>query len=308
MAVKRPAVVVGLGEVLWDCFPNRRRPGGAPANVAYHAGQLGLRGVVCTRVGGDPLGDELLAFLQEHGLSIDDVQRDPRRPTGRVDVEFNRGEPTYTFADDVAWDHLEATPAWLAVVAGAGAVCFGTLAQRAAESREAIRGCLSAAGNETLIVYDVNLREPWYDVETIEASLQMADLVKLNEHEVEVLSNLLELGDGALGRDLDGFAAAIGKVYGPAWVCVTRGAEGSWLGNGDQSAEHPGVAIDDPHPVGAGDAFTAAMIFAKLRGWPLEKTIAFAAEAASLVVRHEGAMPDVARDYHRLIEQYGGDG
>jgi fructokinase len=297
-------IVVGLGEALWDCFPNERRPGGAPANVAYHASQLGLRGVVCTRVGRDALGDELLEFLRDHRLSVDHVQRDPRRPTGRVDIEISDAEPSYTFADDVAWDHLDASDDWRALMASARAICFGTLAQRAAPSREAIAQCLAAAREETLVVYDVNLREPWYDARSIANSLRAAAVVKLNQHEVEVLSSLLEFDGPAVRGDPPMFAEALRRDYGVRLVCVTRGADGSWLDDGQSSVDHPGVAVADPHPVGAGDAFTAGLIFSLLSQWPLARSANFASQVAACVVRHEGAMPDVADDYQRLIEEF----
>jgi fructokinase len=304
MNSKPAPLVVGLGEALWDCFPTSRRPGGAPANVAFHAGQLGLAGVVCTRVGRDELGDELVAFLQARGLSVEHVQRDEVHPTGRVEIQFSAGEPSYTFLDDVAWDHLEATDAWRALMSRAAAVCFGTLAQRTPASREAIGQCLAAAGDSTLRVYDVNLREPWYQAATIDDSLAAADVVKLNLDEVAVLARLLNLDAGNDARDLAAFAAQLRRRYGPLVVCVTRGANGSWLDDGTSVAQRPGVEVADPHPVGAGDAFTAGLIYSLLRRWPLETTIDMASQVAACVVREEGAMPEVAGEYRQLIERF----
>ena len=129
--LSRP-VVVGLGELLWDCFNDSRRPGGAPANVAFQAGQLGCRGVVCSRVGCDPPGDDLVDFLAGQDLATDWIERDAEHPTGTVTVDTTRVDhPEYTIHERVAWDHLEFDAALEDLMAGAAAVCFGTLAQRA---------------------------------------------------------------------------------------------------------------------------------------------------------------------------------
>ncbi len=161
-------IVVGLGEVLWDCFGDVRKPGGATANVAFHAGQLGLAGVVCSRVGADPLGTELLGYLAGHNLDTRYIQEDPVRPTGTVTVDASRPDhPTYVIHEDVAWDHIEFTPDLCDLMRRARAVCFGSLAQRSPRSRQVIRQCLEAATG-ALRVFDVNLRQSWYDRECIE--------------------------------------------------------------------------------------------------------------------------------------------
>ena len=128
----------GRGELLWDCFSDRRLPGGAPANVAFHAQQLGLSAATVTRVGCDTLGHEICEFLKSQGLSIDLVQRDPLHGTGTVTVEPTPTGTTYTFLPDSAWDFLAPQPELIAAMQSAQAVCFGTLAQRSAISRETI--------------------------------------------------------------------------------------------------------------------------------------------------------------------------
>ncbi len=150
---------MGIGELLWDCFADSRRPGGAPANVAFHAKQLGHEGIICSRVGRDKMGTELLEYLERRGMEARQIQKDDLRPTGWVTVDTSRRDaPSYVIHEDVAWDYLEFAEELNSLMESASAVCFGTLAQRGACSRETIQHALEIATN-AVIVYDVNLRQ-----------------------------------------------------------------------------------------------------------------------------------------------------
>jgi fructokinase len=281
-------IVVGLGELLWDCFGDTRRPGGAPANVAFHAGQLGCRGIVCSRVGRDPLGDELIAFLESQGLATDWIQRDDRYPTGTVTVDTSRADhPVYVIHENVAWDHLEATAACNALMGQAAAVCFGTLAQRWPDARRAIHQALDAVRPECLVVYDVNLRQHFFERAWIEQSLARSRIVKLNSDEATVLAALLDSG----AADHVAFARTVQQRYGVKTVCITRAEQGCLLISGDEVVDCPGVRVDVVDAVGAGDAFTAALIAGQLRGWPLARQAAAANQVGALVAASPGAMP-----------------
>lgn len=291
-------LVVGLGELLWDCFAESRRPGGAPANVAFQAGQLGCRGAVCSRVGQDALGDELVAFLESHGLDAQWVQRDAAHPTGTVTVDATRADhPEYLIHEHVAWDHLEWTAAWERVMGRAAAVCFGTLAQRSAASRETIHRAVEAAGDACLVVYDVNLRQQWYDAATVERSLAASRAVKLNEHEVAILAELL----GAESTDPISFARSLQRRHAVESVCVTRAERGCLLIAADEVVDSPGVAVEVADAVGAGDAFTAAWIVGQLRGWPPARQAATANQVGALVASRPGAMPPLRDEFARLF-------
>ncbi len=282
------SVVVGLGELLWDVHEDHRHPGGAPANVAFVARQLGLEGTVCSRVGQDELGDELLAFLREQGLSTDYVQRDPEHPTSQVTVEMVRPEqPQYTIHENVAWDHLEFDSPTEQLMKKAAAICFGTVAQRSDASRSMIHQCLAAAGPDCLLVYDVNLRRPWYDRLWIERSLRAAKIVKLSEEEVVRLTAMLELGVD----DPHFFANTLQQAYEVDLVCVTRGARGCLLVDREGFSDEPGIEIEAADPVGAGDAFTSALIYTQLHGWSRDRAAQFANRVAALVASKPGAMP-----------------
>jgi fructokinase len=288
--------LLGLGELLWDCFPDRRRPGGAPANVAFHAQQLGLRAATATRVGSDPLGDEIGQFLQSQGLSLEFVQRDPLHGTGTVTVEPALTNTKYTFLPDSAWDFLEPQPALLAAMKSAAAVCFGTLAQRCPVSRESIHTCLAATLPDCLIVYDVNLRPPFYEREWIERSLRQARIAKLNDDEIRILSSMFETNID----DNTDFARWLLDRYQLDLVCITRGGAGCLLVASDEVVDVPGRPIQVVDTVGAGDAFTAALIRTQLEDWPLQRSAEFANRVGALVASHAGAMPVLREEFAEL--------
>lgn len=298
-----PPVVVGLGELLWDCFADQRHPGGAPANVAFMARQLDLGGTICSRVGRDALGDELLEFLRRHRLDIEYVQRDADHPTGRVTVDLTRPQhPEYTIHEDVAWDYLAFDEPTRRLASGASAICFGTLAQRSEAARETIYACLDAAPADCLRVYDVNLRHPWYERRHVERSLHRANLVKLSEEEVVALTEMLDLGVD----EPRFFANTIREAYEVDLVCVTRGARGCLLVDDEGFNDQPGIPIEAADPVGAGDALTAALIYAQLRGWPREASAEFANRVAALVAGELGAMPELGDALETIIDECGG--
>ncbi len=293
-------IVVGLGELLWDCFADSRRPGGAPANVAFHAGQLGCTGAVCSRVGQDPLGDELLAFLAQQGISTQWVQRDSAHPTGKVTVNIGRnGQPQYTIHENVAWDFLELDDAIKDLMGQAAAVCIGTLAQRSHVARRTIHKALGAAAPGCLVVYDVNLRPPFVKRDWVEESLVAAHIVKLNTDELAELADLLAIGS----PDPVPFARVIQEHFGVETVCVTQGRQGCLLIERERVLSIPSVPVKVADTVGAGDAFTAALIYSRLQGWPAEKAGTFATRCGALVAERPGAMPPLRDEFARLIEQ-----
>ena len=280
---------MAIGEALWDVFPDQRRPGGAPCNVAFHAARLGNRGVITTRVGDDAAGDELVAFLRERGVDTGYVQRDATRPTGTVLVTLADAGPQYAITEDVAWDCIAAEDAARALARTADAICVGSLAQRCEASRSTIRRLLSDAGGQALVVFDVNLRPPFIDAGVIEATLRVADVVKMSESEVAQLSALL---------DRPSLISWLLQDVGVQAVCVTRGAAGASITTLQETISAPGVEIDTPagDAVGAGDAFTAAMAHQLVRNATPQETLHAANRYAALVATKNGAMPVVSSE------------
>jgi fructokinase len=294
-AIERP-VVIGLGEAVWDLFPDSRRAGGAPGNVAYQVQQLGGQALVATRFGNDEAGRALAAHLAGEGLDLSLIQWDDELPTGAVTVHLeDPAHPHYTIHVPSAWDNLEATPEWLAAAARADAICFGTLAQRDVRSRQTIHRLLDAASDDCLIVYDINLRQNYYAKDWIERSIAASTIAKLNHDEAAILGPLLELP-----IDPRGFAAGLLTRSSLEAVCLTRAENGCLVATREEVIEVPGEKVEVADAVGSGDAFSAALIMAVCRNWPMSRAVRFANRVGALMATKPGATPNVAEDYARL--------
>src|SRR6202048_4059330 len=183
---------VGLGELLWDMFPEGKQLGGAPANFAYMTRLLGDEGIVASRVGTDALGRAAGRRLERLGLRTTHIQLDPTYPTGTVKVQVDpTGQPTFEIAQSVAWDFFEWTPEWERLAATTDAVCFGSLAQRSPQSRATHRAFLKEVRRGTTRVFDVNLRQAFYSADTLAESMKLTDIVKLNQEELAIVVRLL---------------------------------------------------------------------------------------------------------------------
>jgi len=283
-----PRKVIGLGEILWDLLPGGRQLGGAPTNFAYAANLLGDNGVVASRVGNDALGAEIQKKLDDLAVDASYLQRDDVHPTGTVEVSLDAGgQPKFTIAEKVAWDFLEWTPQWKKLAEEADVVCFGSLAQRSVVSRETIRNFLAATRETALRVFDVNLRQSFYDANVLHESIKRAQVVKLNEHELPLVTAML----GVEGSSEEGSARQLLEKYSLQLVCVTKGAGGSLLVAMSGAAKHPGFAVKVSDTVGAGDAFTACLAHYYVRGAPLEEINDAANRLASWVASQPGGTP-----------------
>jgi fructokinase len=286
-----PFLIVGLGELLWDLLPDGKKPGGAPANFAYHARALGDEGVPVSRIGEDPFGLEMRLALARLGLPAEYVQVDSRRPTGTVQVQLDAvGVPTFTITPEVAWDRLEWGPSLAELASRTDAVCFGSLAQRSPISRAAIRAFLAGTRPGALRVFDVNLRQSFWCAEILRESLRRSAIVKLNESELPAVLAALELPSG---QEPARGCRALREAFGLELVCLTLGAEGSLLVGAQAEAASPGVKVKVADTVGSGDAFTAALCHHWLRGATLECIGAAANRYGAWVASQVGPTPAV---------------
>lgn len=289
--------IIGLGEVLWDLLPTGKQLGGAPANFAYHAHALGARAWVVTRIGQDELGNEILGRFRALGLPTDLISIDPVAPTGTVSVQLSSdGQPRFTIHENVAWDNLEPTEVARAAMAHADAVCFGSLGQRNPKARAAIRSLLAATPPTALRVFDINLRQHYFSREIIESSLSLANVLKINDQELPVLAEMFHL-DGNAGQQM----AALALRFELLLVALTRGPRGSLLYHRGQFSDHPGTPVKVVDSVGAGDAFTAAMIVGLVQGWELASINRRANEVAAFVCSQAGATPSLPPELRSLF-------
>ena len=282
--MSKKKVNVGIGEILWDMLPGGKALGGAPANFAYHAQRLGEEGWAVSAVGDDPLGAEILDLVAEkklHGIiTVTD------KPTGTVLVELDeRGVPAYNITEDVAWDNIPFTPEMESLAARADAVCFGSLVQRM-NSRDSILRFLRATRPQALKVFDINLRQHYYSPEVIDASLKLADILKINDEEIRTVADMFGLGD-----DDTAACRRLSDRYGLKLVILTKGARGSEVITADEVIPQAVGEVKVVDTVGAGDSFTAAFVVACLRGCSLPEAQRLASETASYVCSRKGAMP-----------------
>jgi fructokinase len=279
--------VLGLGEVLWDVLPSGPQLGGAPTNFALHAAGLGLSAGVVTRVGADALGDAARQRLTDRGLRPDLVQTDSTLPTGTVAVTLSAaGVPEYIIDEPAAWDRIAVAAEALAAMETAAAVCFGSLAQRNPASRTAIRTLVAATPPSAWRVFDINLRQHYYEWPTIEASLELANVLKVNDTELPVIGEL-----AGVSGTIEQCMRELARRFGLSVVAVTRGDRGSVLLRDGRFSDHAGHPAAVKDTVGAGDAFSAALCAGLLRGIDLDRTNDFANRVAAFVCESEGATP-----------------
>lgn len=299
------SIVVGIGEVLFDCFPDRVLLGGAPINVAVHANALlspgGGAGVPVTRVGTDENGQRFFTEARHHGLETRYAQSDKQHTTGRVDVSLDaHGHAEYRFGLNDAWDALQYTTSLAALAERCDAVAFGTLGQRSLVSRQTIRRFLSEAP-QAIRLFDVNLRQEFYSAEVLDCSLQLATAAKLNEEELQQVSQLLGLPQTSSS---DEAAFQLAAAYQLDWLALTRGAQGTVIYI--KNTRHTGEPSTYPfHPeadsVGAGDACCAGLLCGMLLNWQVEATLLLANQLGAYVASQPGATPALPSDLLRHV-------
>jgi fructokinase len=294
--MKSRPVIVGLGEVLWDVYPDAARFGGAPANFASHAASLDAESWLASSVGVDELGDRVLDTLRQHGVESACVARDAKHPTGRVDVTLDSlGRASYEFADNTAWDHIAWSDALDSLARRCDAVCFGTLAQRSSQSRDTIQQFVKTTPFSTLRMFDVNLRKQSYDAAVIDQSLRLATALKLNEEELPIVARLCGVSESN-PRDA---MRALMNMYQLRLVALTRGPDSATIIAAAEESTSPALTTTVVDTVGAGDAFTAAVVIDFLAGLPLAEVNAHANAVASFVCSQPGAvaaLPDYLRN------------
>ena len=285
-------VVVGLGEILWDVFPDGAKFGGAPANFACSAAGLAgttARVAMAGAVGDDDLGRRALGEFGARGVDVSAVAV-LGKPTGRVDVTLDSGgHASYVFAPDCAWDAVPWSDSLERLAGETSAVCFGTLGQRGKESLATIRRFLGALPSPALRILDINLRPPFWTPDVVRESMPLTDVVKCNDDELPVVAEILGLS-GPPERILRDLVAR----YSLRLAALTRGAKGSLLVTADgRASDLPGTPVDVVDTVGAGDAFTAAVTLGLLAGWPLARLHAHAERVAAFVCTQAGGTPPI---------------
>ncbi len=275
--------VVGIGEVLWDILPQGRQLGGAPANFAYHVSQFGFQGTIVSAIGNDALGKDIIEQIESHCIASHIAIAD--YSTGVVTVTLNdKGIPKYEIVENVAWDNIPFDDEMQTLALQTVAVCFGTLAQRNPISRKTIRQFIESLPATCLKVFDINLRQHYYDREIIDWSLMHCNILKLNENELIEMKEIYE----AQSLSDDAFCIKLQQLFNLKIVILTRGENGSsvYYENGINFEPTPTIEVIDT--VGAGDAFTAAFVATLLQGKTIIDAHRQAVETAAITCTQKG--------------------
>ena len=286
-------IVVGMGELLFDVFPTGKKIGGAPVNFAYHVGQLGIESLAISAVGNDELGREIMDILQEK--RINNIVPLVAEPTGTVQVTLDeKGVPSYEICEGVAWDNIPCNKELVEVAKSCCAFCFGSLAHRAEQSRNAINLFLDSmdSGDDALRIFDINLRQAFYSREIIEESLKKSNVLKINDDEFRTVGNML----GYDGEDFERGSRLLMEHYGLKMVILTCGEIGSHIFYEGGSSFLPTPKVEIADTVGAGDSFTAAFVASLLSGKSIEESHRKAVEVSAYVCTQSGAMPIIPEE------------
>lgn len=289
--------VVGIGEALFDCLPEGRKLGGAPANFAYHVSQFGLDGCAISAIGDDELGEEIVETFER--VNLNHILPKVEQPTGTVKVTLDsKGVPQYDICLGVAWDNIPLTAEMLDVARQTEAICFGSLAQRSEVSRRTIHAFLDAAPQDALRVFDINLRQSWFTAEVIAESLNRANVLKINDEELDVVATMLlgvpTVPGKLIAEDADKTRAVCRDLiakYDLRMLILTCGAIGSYVFTADSESyvQTPKVKVADT--IGAGDSFTATFVAQILLGKSIRQAHEKAVAVSAFVCTQNGAMP-----------------
>ena len=281
-------LVVGLGEVLWDMLPEGRKIGGAPVNFAYHAGQFGIDTMAVSAIGNDKLGEDTIAEM--NGKHLNHIFPSVPYPTGSVQVKLDeKGVPAYDIKENVAWDNIPFTNEIESVARNCQAVCFGSLAQRNAVSRNTIRKFIESTPSGCIRIFDINLRQNFYTSNVIRDSLEHCNILKINDEEIMLVSRMFNYDSS----NIENVCHTIMEDFSLEMVILTCGTKGSYIFTKGGVSFMPTPKVNVADTVGAGDSFTGSFCAAILRGLPVAEAHKKAVEVSAYVCTQNGAMPEI---------------
>ncbi|MDI1322633.1 MAG: carbohydrate kinase [Algoriphagus sp.] len=281
--------VVIFGEMLWDCLPSGAVAGGAPMNVALNLHQLGLNSRLISAIGNDTGGRNLLEFLNSFEIPVDLIQTNFEHETSRVLVDNSDPENIkYTIVSPVAWDFIQWNDEMDQAVEDADAFVFGSLGVRNTES---LKTLLHLLRHPVLRVFDANLRPPFYDFEVIETLLGYADVLKINEDELEIFADYFKTEPS-----VESLCGYLDQHFPMEIICVTRGSKGALIYQKGVITEHPGYKVKVEDSIGAGDAFLSGFVKTYLDDKNPKEILDFACKLGAFVATQKGGTPRFSAD------------
>ena len=280
--------VVCFGEILWDVFPTHKVIGGAPLNVAFRLASFGAETSIISRIGNDKNGEEVIEYLENTKLNIQHIQKDNIYPTGYVSVFLdNHGSATYDIFKPVAWDYISLENDNIKLISESDIFIFGSLSCRSGVSKNTLFGLVEKG---KFLVFDVNLRKPYYTYELISELMQKVDFIKLNDEELDEITAELGFGNSKMKEKI----LFLSKITDTKFICVTRGSQGAILFFNGRFYENSGYRVKVEDTVGAGDSFLASLIFKLyIEVQKPDQALDFACRLGALVASKKGANPKI---------------
>lgn len=276
--------VVCFGEVLWDILPGGAQPGGAPMNVAYHLKKLGRNPALITKIGLDDYGKKLINILSDDGVSTEYCQVDYKNATGLVYANLrNHQEVAYDIVYPAAWDFIEWKDEFTDLLEQAEFVVYGSLTSRSKVSRETLCRLLNTSKKKVL---DINLRPPHFNRLHVEYLLQQADILKMNQAELELIT-----GWFSHFRNIEDRMKLMQERFDIETVIVTMGGDGALVSNKDTMHRHPGFKVNVQDTIGSGDSFLAGFIHQLLNGSSVDNALSFSSGIGAFIASKAGACP-----------------
>jgi len=294
-------LIVSIGEILFDQFPDYRRTGGAPFNFAAHMKGLGFDTAFISRVGNDENGSLLINEVTRRNLKPEYIQVDADHPTGEVLVQLDENRnATFNILENVAYDHIEMTPSALSALDQASFVYFGTLVQRTSNGFSSIQDMLAVKKKTTIGMYDVNLRPNCYSTRIIKESLNYTNILKLNIDELREVGSMLYNSE-----DENECIKSLFNDYPIQMVSLTGGSTGSkMITPDDEYVAEPDHSIQVVDTVGAGDAYSSIVAAGFIKGWETQRILDLATRFSTKVCTIEGAIPDDQSFYSEFRELF----
>lgn len=282
--------LVCFGEVLWDVFPNHKKIGGAPLNVALRLQSLENNVAIITRIGDDSEGMEIKEFIKERGVHIENIQMDATLKTGEVAVVLNaKGSASYTINSPRAWDNIQLTEKAKEITKKSDAFIFGSLIARNEASKNTLYQLLKFAKYK---IFDINLRAPYYTLEVLNYLMNEADFIKFNDDEIFEIAESLHFKTESLEETIKFIATQTNTKS----ICVTKGRHGAILYYNNTFYYNNGYKIIVMDTVGAGDSFLASLTNKLLKGTSPQEALNFACAVGAIVASNEGANPEIKKE------------
>lgn len=290
--------VMCFGEVLWDNLPAGRKPGGAPMNVAYHLHKLGVASSVLSRIGRDKNGKDLIQALNQLDINTLHIQLDDFNKTSTVEVKISEdNEVEYDIVFPVAWDFIELEADFEDQTSNADALVFGSLSGRNSVTRNTLNKLLDVTA---FSVFDVNLRDPYFEKGYVSSLLKKTDLLKLNKNELDLIVSWFSY----TCRNEESQIRLLQNEFKIEEIIVTKGAEGASFYDKDQTYHQPGYQITMRDTIGSGDSFLAAFLSKRLANAPIETCLSFAAGLSAFITTQSGACPPYSlADLNRFFSE-----